>query len=186
MVTSFNSRTSPVVRGKWVLENMMDMAPPPPPADAFQPDLQIKNEQGKALTMKESMIAHRQNPVCANCHKMMEPIGLALENFDGIGSYRERYEEANTEVDSSGTLFDNSEFKDANEFRDRLLKHSDRFVHTIVNKLMTYALGRKLEYYDQPVIRDIIAKTESEKYTWSSLILGVIESTPFQYRRTPL
>ena len=184
MVTSFNSRTSPVVRGKWVLENMIDMAPPPPPADAFQPELQVESKEGKALTMKEAMIAHRQNPVCANCHKMMEPIGLALENFDGIGTYRERYEEADTEVDSSGILFDNSEFRDTEEFRDRLLKHSDRFVHTVVTKLMTYALGRKLEYYDQPVIRDIISETESEKYTWSSLILGVIESTPFQYRRT--
>ncbi len=186
MVTSFNSRTSPVVRGMWVLENMVDMAPPPAPADAFQPELQVKNEQGKALTMKEAMIAHRQNPVCANCHKMMEPIGLALEVFDGIGSYRSHYEDANAEVDSSGILFDNSEFSDVNGFRNQLMKHSDRFVHTVVLKLMTYALGRKVEYYDQPVIRDIIAETESENYTWTSLILGVIESTPFQYRRTPL
>jgi hypothetical protein len=186
MVTSFNSRTSPVVRGKWVLENMLDMAPPPPPADAFQPELQIQNDEGKALTMKEAMEVHRQNPVCANCHKMMEPIGLALENFDGIGTYRDHYEDANTSVDSSGILFDNAEFRDTNEFKDRLLKHSDRFVHTIVTKLMTYALGRKLEYFDQPVIRDIISKSESDNYTWSSLILGVIESTPFQYRRTPL
>ncbi|NNE37942.1 MAG: DUF1592 domain-containing protein, partial [Gammaproteobacteria bacterium] len=139
MVTSFNSRTSPVVRGKWVLENMVDMAPPPPPADAFEPELQVKNEQGRALTMKEAMIAHRQNPVCANCHKMMEPIGLALENFDGIGSYRSQYYDANAEVDSSGILFDNTEFADANGFRDQLLKHSDRFVHTVVLKLMTYA-----------------------------------------------
>jgi hypothetical protein len=186
MVTSFNSRTSPVVRGKWVLENVVDMAPPPPPADAFQPELQVQNKEGKALTMKEAMIAHRQNPVCANCHKMMEPIGLALENFDGIGSYRTEYDEANAIVDSSGILFDNSEFADANGFRNQMLKYSDRFVHTVVTKLMTYALGRKVEYYDQPVIRDIIKETESKDYTWSSLILGVIESIPFQYRRTPL
>jgi hypothetical protein len=184
MVTSFNSRTSPVVRGKWVLENMMDMAPPPAPADAFQPELQVESQAGKALTMKESMEAHRQNPVCANCHKMMEPIGLALENFDGIGSFRTRYEEADAEVDPSGILFDNSEFKDTAGFREKLLNHSDRFVHTVVGKVMTYALGRKLEYYDQPVIRDIISKSESDNYTWSSLILGVIESTPFQYRRS--
>ncbi len=186
MVTSFNSRTSPVVRGKWVLENMVDMAPPPPPADAFEPELQVQNKEGKALTMKEAMIEHRQNPVCANCHKMMEPIGLALENFDGIGSYRSLYEEANAAVDPSGILFDNTEFSDTNDFRKQLIKHSDRFVHTVVMKLMTYGLGRKIEYYDQPVIRDIINKTDTEDYTWSSLILGVIESTPFQYRRTPL
>ena len=186
MVTSFNSRTSPVVRGKWVLENMMDMAPPPPPADAFEPELKIESAEGKALTMKEAMIAHRQNPVCANCHKMMEPIGLALENFDGIGTFRTVYEEANAEVDSSGVLFDNSAFSDTLEFQDRMMEHSDRFVHTVTGKLLTYAVGRRLEYYDQPVIRKIVEDTESDNYTWSSLILGVIESTPFQYRRTPL
>ena len=184
MVTSFNSRTSPVVRGKWVLENMLDMAPPPPPADAFQPELQTENKQGKILTMKEAMLEHRKNPVCANCHKMMEPIGLALENFDGIGSYRARYDDANAEVDSSGILFDSTEFADASGFRKQLMKHQDRFVHTVISKLLTYALGRKLDYYDQPVVREIFTKSQADNHTWSSLILGIIESKPFQNRRT--
>jgi len=184
MVTSFNSRTSPVVRGKWVLENMLDMAPPPPPADAFQPELKTENKQGKILTMKEAMLDHRKNPVCANCHKMMEPIGLALENFDGIGSYRARYDDANAEVDSSGILFDSTEFADASGFRKQLMKHQDRFVHTVISKLLTYALGRKLDYYDQPVVREIFTKSQADNHTWSSLILGIIESTPFQNRRT--
>ena len=182
-ITSFNNRTSPVVRGKWVLENMMDMAPPPPPADAFEPELQVQSKEGKALTMKEAMIAHRQNPVCANCHKMMEPIGLALEHFDAVGAYRERYKAANAEIDTSGVLFDNSEFNDAMEFQENMLEHSDRFVHTVVTKLMTYALGRGVAYYDQPEIRKIVKNAAKENYTWSSVILGIIESTPFQYRR---
>ncbi|MGY8814896.1 MAG: DUF1592 domain-containing protein [Gammaproteobacteria bacterium] len=182
-ITSFNNRTSPVVRGNWVLANMLNMETPPAPADAFEPELQVESKEGKALTMKESMIAHRQNPVCANCHKMMEPIGLALENFDAIGAYRERYVEADAEVDTSGTLFDNQEFKDTLEFQDSLLRHSDRFVETVTSKLLTYALGRSLEYYDQPEIRKIVKKAAENNYTWSSVLLGIVESTPFQYRR---
>jgi cytochrome c5 len=182
-ITSFSNRTSPVVRGNWVLANMLNMETPPAPADAFEPELQVENKEGKALTMKESMIAHRQNPVCANCHKMMEPIGLALENFDAIGAYRERYIEADAVVDTSGTLFDNQDFKDTLEFQDSLLRHSDRFVETVTSKLLTYALGRGLEYYDQPEIRKIVKKAAEDNYTWSSVLLGIIESTPFQYRR---
>jgi hypothetical protein len=182
-ITSFNNRTSPVVRGKWVLENMLNMAPPPPPADAFEPELQVENKEGKALTMKEAMEAHRQNPVCANCHKMMEPIGLALENFDAIGAYRDWYKEAGVEVDTSGILFDNSTFDDTVEFQDKLFRHSNRFVETVAGKLMTYALGRAVEYYDQPEIRKIVKNAAKDNYSWSSVILGVIESTPFQYRR---
>lgn len=182
MVTSFNSRTSPVVRGKWVLENMLDMAPPPPPADAFQPELKTESKEGKILTMKQAMEDHRKNPVCANCHKMMEPIGLALENFDGIGSYRARY--ADAEVDSSGILFDNMQFANTQEFRKQIFKYEDRFVHTVISKLLTYALGRKLDYYDQPVVREIFTTATPDDHTWSSLILGVIQSRPFQYRRS--
>ncbi len=182
-ITSFSNRTSPVVRGSWVLENMLNMAPPPPPADAFQPELQVESKEGKALTMKEAMIAHRQNPVCANCHKMMEPIGLALENFDGVGAYRERYVEADAEVDTSGILFDNTEFNDAHEFQKNFLRHSDRFIETVASKLMTYALGRAVEYYDMPALRKVVEQAEKDNYTWSSVILGIIESKPFQYRR---
>ena len=183
-ITSFNNRTSPVVRGNWVLENMFGMAPPPPPADAFQPELQVADKSGKILTMKESMEAHRTNPVCANCHKMMEPIGLALETFDAIGSYRTRYREANADVDPSGILFDGSPFEDTAGFQKELFKYSDRFVLTVTRKMLTYSLGRTVQYYDVPAIRKIVKDAKQDNYTWSSLIMGIIESTPFQYRRS--
>jgi len=182
-ITSFNNRTSPVVRGNWVLENMLDMAPPDPPADAFEPELVEADDSGKILTMRESLEIHRANPVCANCHKMMEPIGLALETFDAIGSFRTRYREADAEVETYGLLFDGSEFQDTIGFKQELLKYSDKFAQTVTQKLLTYALGRGVEYYDKPTIRDIAKHAASEDYSWSSLITGIIESTPFQNRR---
>ncbi len=183
-ITSYNNRTSPVVRGKWILENILAMAPPPPPADAFQPELKVADKSGKILTMRESMEAHRTNPVCANCHKMMEPIGLALETFDAIGKFRTRYDDANADVDASGLLFDGSKFNDTMEFQKEFLKYSDRFVNTVTTKLYTYAMGRSIQYYDKPVIREIVQKTAAENHTWSSLILGIVESKSFQYRRS--
>lgn len=183
-ITSFNNRTSPVVRGKWILENILDMAPPDPPDDAFQPDLQTADKKtGKSLTIRESMEAHRVNPVCANCHKMMEPIGLALEVFDATGAYRDRYRDPDADIDTSGILFDGSTFDNTTLFYEQFLKHSERSVEAIASKLFIYALGRGVEYYDKPVIRDIVKNAEAEKYTWSSLIIGIIESKPFQYRR---
>ena len=181
MGTAFNNRTSPVVRGKWVLENLLNMPPPPPPEDV--PALKVEDDSGKAITLKQAMEKHRANPVCSACHKLMDPIGLALENFDAIGTYRTRYEEADASVDSSGILFDGSEFSNPAQFRDEFMAYSDRVAHTITEKVLTYALGRGLEYYDQPAVRKIVEKMAPEEYKWSSLILGIIESTPFQYRR---
>jgi hypothetical protein len=181
MATSFNNRTSPVLRGKWVLENLLNMPPPPPPDDV--PALETADDGGKALTLKQAMERHRANPVCATCHKMMDPIGFALEQFDAVGSFRTHYIEADAEVDASGTMFDGSTFGSTKEFQGVLLQHSDRVVHTIVEKLLTYALGRRIESYDQPVVRKIVTQAAVEDYTWSSLIQGVIESVPFQYRR---
>lgn len=181
LATSYNNRTSPVLRGKWVLENLLDMPPPPPPANV--PALEVKDEGGKAVTLKQAMERHRANLVCATCHKLMDPIGFALENFDAIGSFRTRYDDADAVVDSSGTLFDGSEFPGTKEFQTELLKHSDWVTHTVAKKLLTYALGRGLEYYDQPIVRDIVRKAAPARHSWSSLIMGVVESTPFQYRR---
>ncbi len=180
--TAFNNRTSPVVRGKWVLETLLSMPPPPPP-DSVVAQLILEDDSGKVLTLKEAMEAHRANPVCASCHKLMDPIGFALENFDAVGSYRLRYEEADADVDSSGILFDGSTFDDTEGFKKNFLKHSDRFVNTVTQKVMTYALGRSIEYYDMPAVREIAENLENDDYKWSSLILGIIESTPFQYRR---
>lgn len=180
MATAYNNRTSPVVRGKWVLENLLNMPPPPPPEDV--PALQVSSD-GKALTLKQAMQKHRANPVCASCHKLMDPIGFAMENFDAIGSHRTRYVEADADVDASGLLFDGQQFESAEEFRGEFMRHSERVVHTVAEKVLTYALGRGLQYYDQPAVREIVRQSSAENYTWSSLIMGVIESTPFQYRR---
>ena len=181
--TSYNNRTSPVLRGKWVLENLLNMPPPPPPDDAFQPVLQVESDDGKVMTMKQAMEKHRANPVCASCHKLMDPIGFALENYNAIGAYRTRYEEAGTDVNPEGILFDGSPFSSTSEFRERLVSHSDRMVHTVAEKMLTYALGRGLEYYDQPEVRDIVRKIGDQGYTWSALIQAVVESRPFQYRK---
>ncbi len=181
LATSYNNRTSPVLRGKWVLENLLDMPPPPPPDNG--PALSVKDDGGKEMTLKQAMEKHRANIVCSSCHKLMDPIGFALENLDAIGSFRTRYEDANALVDSSGILFDGSEFLDTSEFQKELLEHSDWVTHTITKKLLTYALGRGLEYYDQPTVRDIVQNAAPAQHSWSSLIMGVVESTPFQYRR---
>ncbi len=178
--TAYNNRTSPVVRGKWILENLLNMPPPPPPENV--PALEVTAD-GKALTLKQAMEKHRANPVCAACHKLMDPIGFALENFDAIGAYRARYVEADADVDASGLLFDGSEYHTAEEFRVEFMKHANRVVHTATEKVLTYGLGRGLKYYDQPTVREIVANSAAENYTWSSIIIGVIESKPFQYRR---
>lgn len=181
--TSYNNRTSPVLRGKWVLENLLNMPPPPPPDDAFQPVLQVESDDGKAMTMKQAMEKHRANPVCASCHKLMDPIGFALENYNAIGAFRTRYEEAGTDVNPEGILFDGSPFGSTSEFRERLVNHSDRMIHTVAEKMLTYALGRGLEYYDQPEVRDIVRKINNQGDTWSSLVHAVVQSRPFQYRK---
>jgi hypothetical protein len=180
MATAYNNRTSPVLRGKWVLENLLNMPPPPPPENV--PALEV-TKGGKSLTLKQAMEQHRANPVCSACHKLMDPIGFALENFDAVGSYRTMYADANAEVDASGILFDGNEFKSTDQFRSYFLKHSERVVHTVTEKVLTYALGRGLEYYDQPTVRQIVRNIAADDYVWSSLILAVIKSTPFQNRR---
>lgn len=181
IATSYNNRTSPVLRGKWVLENLLNMPPPPPPEDV--PALDVKGEDGRTLTLKQAMEQHRANPVCSACHKLMDPIGFALENYDAVGRYRTRYDDANAPVDSSGTLFDGREFSDTAGFRKGLLLHSDRIVHTVTEKLLTYALGRTLEHYDQPQVREIVRGMAAQDFTWSALVAGIAESMPFQYRR---
>jgi hypothetical protein len=180
LATSYNNRTSPVLRGKWVLENLLSMPPPPPPEDV--PALEV-SDSGKVLTLKEAMEKHRANPVCSSCHKLMDPIGFALENFDAIGTYRTRYVDANAEVDVSGILFDGTDLNSVDEFMDGLMKYSDRIVHTVAEKVLTYALGRQLNVYDQYVLRQIVEKSANEDHTWSALLFAIIDSTPFQYRR---
>ena len=179
-VTSYANRTSPVVRGKWVLENLLATPPPAPPADV--PALE-ENQAGRpTASMRERMEQHRRNPVCAACHSKMDPLGFAFENFDGIGKWRTR--EADTLIDPSGAFPDGTEFDSPATFREALLAHDDEFVGALIEKLLTYALGRGVEYYDIPVVRQIMRDSASSDYSWSSIILGIVKSTPFQMRRS--
>ena len=181
LVTSYPNRTSPVLRGKWVLETILGTPPPPPPANV--PSLKDNGENGKILSMRQRMEQHRANPVCASCHSRMDPLGFALENFDGIGRWRTSTE-ANTPVDSSGVLPDGTKFQGAAELRNILLSKPQQFVTTLTEKLLTYALGRDVEYYDEPAVREIMRKAAPSDYRWSSLILGIVNSPPFQSRRS--
>ena len=151
-VTSYANRTSPVNRGKWVLENILGTPPPPPPPDV--PDLETA-EGGQALSMRAAMEQHRANPVCASCHRLMDPLGLALENFDAIGRWRDRSETRGA-IDATGELPDGTPFDGPAGLKAALLRHPDRFVTTVTEKLLTYALGRGIEYYDAPAVRAIV------------------------------
>ena len=180
-VTSYPNRTSPVVRGKWVMENLLGTPPPEPPPNV--PTLEEKNDEGQALSMREAMVRHRQNPACSACHAPMDPLGFALENFDAVGEWR-AVSEAGTPVDASGALPDGTEFHGPAGLRDLVVSHPDQFVGTVTEKLMTYALGRGVEYYDAPAVRMIVRDAAKEDYRWSAIILGLVKSTPFQMRRS--
>jgi hypothetical protein len=179
-VTSYANRTSPVLRGKWVLENILGTPPPPPPANV--PPL-ANPPVGKALSMRERMAQHRSNPACSGCHQLMDPAGLSMENFDAIGRWRTRME-AGTPVDATGGLPGGSTFTGVAGLRKAILSRPDLFVTTVTEKLLTYALGRGLEYYDAPAVRAIARDARSQDYTFSSLVLGVVKSAPFQMRKT--
>ena len=180
-VTSYPNRTSPVLRGKWVLENLLGAPPPEPPPDV--PTLEEENEEGEPLSMREAMVMHRENPACAVCHAPMDPIGFALENYNAVGKWRPT-SEAGTAIDASGTLPDGAAFDGPAGLRDLLLARPDDFVGTVTEKLMMYALGRGLEYYDAPTVRKIVREAAGEDYRWSSIILGIVKSTAFQMRRS--
>jgi len=175
-VTSYANRTSPTIRGKWLLENILGTPPPPPPPNV--PSLKEQTaESGKILTMRERMEQHRANPACAVCHARMDPLGFAMENFDGIGQWRTA--EGSSTIDSSGVLPDGTKFNGPAELRKILLKNPDQFAATLTTKLMTFALGRGVEYYDLPSVRQIM-RASAPDHKWSSLIIGIVKSVPFQ------
>ena len=181
-ITSYANRTSPVSRGKWVLENLLSAPPPPPPPDV--PALKTEGKDtGKTLTMRDAMIQHRANPACASCHARMDPIGFAMENFDGIGRWRDR--DAGNPIDASGVFPGGEKFDGMAGLKAALLSHPEEFVSTITEKLMMYGIGRNVQYYDRPAIRTIIKQAARNNYTFASLVLGVVESAPFQMRETP-
>ncbi|MCY4661910.1 MAG: DUF1592 domain-containing protein [Acidobacteria bacterium] len=181
--TSYANRTSPVKRGVWVLENLLGAPPPPPPADV--PGLEDSESvadpsdpDSRPRSVRERMERHRTDPVCASCHVRMDPLGFALEGFDAVGGLRELPVEQ-----TSGTLPSGRELTGPASVREMLLANREDFVGTVTEKLLTYALGRGVEYYDHPSIRRIVHGAEPDGYRWSSLILGIVDSTPFQMRK---
>ena len=179
-VTSYADRTSPVIRGKWVLTNILGSPPPPPPGNV--PPLKNDGSASKALTMRERMAAHRVNQPCAGCHRLMDPVGFSLENYDAIGRWRTSDQDA--PIDASGSLPDGSEFTGVVGLKQALLSKPELFVNTLTEKLLTYGLGRGLESYDAAAVRKIVRDARTNDYRFSSLILGIVNSTPFQMRRS--
>ena len=183
-LTSHATRTSPVIRGKWILENVMGTPPPAPPANVpVLPETEDGSKQ--VLSIRDRMAKHRANPVCASCHSMIDPAGFALENFDPVGQWRS-VDEAFNPVDVVGALPDGTKFKNLGEFRQALVSHPERFVTNFTEKVLTYALGRGLEYYDQPAVRKITTEAARGNYRFSSIVLGIVNSLPFQTRRSKL
>jgi hypothetical protein len=178
-VTSPAIRTSPVIRGKWILNNILGSPPPDPPPNV--PALSDQKTQAKMKTMRERMAQHRSSPACASCHSMIDPAGFALENFDAIGRWR-TVDDSFNPIDPSGALPDGSAFKSFAEFRAALASRPERFAYTFTEKLLTYALGRGLESYDMPAVRKVLADTAHDGYRVQSIILGIVNSYPFRYR----
>jgi hypothetical protein len=180
-VTSHSIRTSPVLRGKWILNNILGTPPPDPPADV--PPFPEQRTQAKMQTMRERMSAHRANPVCATCHNMIDPAGFALENFDAIGRWR-TVDESFNPIDVSGALPDGTKFNGVAELRAALVRRPERFVHTVTEKLLTYSLGRGLTPKDMTAVRRIVDASAKDGYRFQTLIFEIAKSYPFVMRKT--
>jgi cytochrome c551/c552 len=178
-VTSYPNRTSPVLRGKWILENILGTPPPPPPPGAMA--VLAENEESANQSVRERLEIHRRAPACAGCHRVMDPLGFALENFDGIGEWRVK--EVGGAVDPGGQLADGSKVDGPVALRNAILKRPELFVRTFTEKLMTYGLGRGVEYADRANVRMIAAKAAAQNYRFSSIVLGIVSSTPFQMKK---
>jgi hypothetical protein len=178
LVTSNANRTSPVQRGKWILENILGSPPPLPPPNV--PPLKENTVGAGGQSVRERMEEHRKNAVCAACHKIMDPIGLALENFDGIGHWRDIDE--NSKIDPAGQLVDGTKIDGPAGLRKAFLGYGDVFARVVTEKLLTYGVGRELHYYDMPVVRAIVDDAARHNYRFSSLVLGIVDSAPFQMR----
>ncbi len=186
-ITSYANRTSPVVRGKWILENILGTPPPPPPPDV--PSLPSARQTGVAATMRERLAQHRTNPVCASCHNTIDPLGFALESYDAIGRWRATNGagtpfDTGVPIDASGTLVDGTEIRGLSGLRAVLLDRQDQFVDTVTEKLLTYAVGRTLGPGDMPIVRQIARQTSPDELTWSTLITAIVKSPPFLMRRS--
>lgn len=180
-LTSHPNRTSPVLRGKWLLESILGSPPPPPPENV--PALPDRGEGGRPASVRDRLEVHRRNPVCAACHATMDPLGFALEPFDAIGTYR-TVSETGAPLDSTGTLPGGAKFDGPSGLRSALLENRERFAVTVTEKLMAFALGRGLEYYDRPAVRRVAQTAAPRDFRWSDIVLGIVQSVPFQMRAT--
>jgi hypothetical protein len=180
MVTSLATRTSPVLRGKWVLENILGTPPPPPPPDV--PALDQAAADRPLKTVRDRLEVHRKHMPCAGCHRMMDPIGFALEHYDGVGQWRAT--DGGVAIDDNAVLMDGSPVNGPSALRDALARRPEVFVRTMAEKLMTYALGRGLDASDMPEVRRIVRGAASSNYRFSSMVLGIVDSVPFRMRRT--
>jgi hypothetical protein len=178
LVTSVADRTSPVARGKWILENLLGTPAPVPPPNV--PPLDEEKAKSKAVTLRQMMEEHRSNPVCGACHKIMDPIGFSLENFDLNGKWRTA--EGKTPIDASSELVDGTRLTGPASLREAILSRSDMFVTSATEKLLTYGLGRPVRYYDMPTVRSIVRDASRDDYRFSKFILGIVRSDSFQMR----
>jgi hypothetical protein len=179
-VTSYPTRTSPTIRGKWLLENILAAPVPPPPPNA-NTNLD-ESKLGKTTTVREMLEQHRANPVCASCHARMDPIGFSLENFDAVGQWRTM--DGDAAINATGVLLDGTKVDGPAALRRALEARQEQFVRTVTGKLLTYAVGREMQYSDAPAIRAIVRAAAADDYRWSSTILAIVKSPPFQLRRT--
>jgi Protein of unknown function (DUF1588)/Protein of unknown function (DUF1585)/Protein of unknown function (DUF1592) len=176
-VTSYATRTSPVVRGHWVLKNLLGNPPPPPPPNV--PALQ-DNTVSASLSLRERLEQHRANAACAGCHNLLDPVGFALENYDAIGRWRDT--EDGQAIDTSGSLWDGTQLHGADDLERAILASPELFAQTLTEKLMTYALGRGTEPFDAPAVRKILHQSEPDGYRFVDLVRGIVKSVPFQMR----
>jgi hypothetical protein len=176
-VTSYATRTSPVIRGNWILENLLGTPPPPPPPDV--PALEDNNVSA-SLPIRERLAEHRKNPACASCHRVMDPVGFALENFDAVGRWRTM--EQGMPVDSTGGLPDGSEFDGVEGLEAGILKRPEIFVRTLTEKLLIFSLGRGIDSSDAAAIREVVRRAEKDDYAFSAIISGIVTSDPFMKR----
>jgi hypothetical protein len=179
-VTSYATRTAPVIRGKWILSNILGVPPPPPPATV--PPLKERDAASNASSMRERMAEHRKNPACSGCHQLMDPVGFSLENYDAVGRWRTV--DDGKPIDSSGGLPDGSKFEGVAGLEKALLARPEVFAGTFTEKLLTYGLGRGMETYDAPAVRSVVRAAATKEYKFSAFILGIVNSTPFQMRRS--
>jgi hypothetical protein len=179
MQTAVADRTSPVQRGKWIMEVLLGSPPPPPPPDVPPlEDVKAATAAGKSLSTRERMEEHRKNPACTSCHRVIDPLGLALENFDVVGAWR--IKDNGVGVDANGVLYDGTKLAGPADLRQALMNRSDAVIRNFTENLMAYALGRRIEYYDQPSIRAIVKKAVPGGNRFSSFVLGIVNSAAFQ------